>query len=329
VTVARTRAVPAFRAGVRAAARRPRLVAGLWAWQLVIATAAALPLLRGLAAATEFSPATDALLERFSIALFGELLQYNALPIVQMLQVGAMGALLVSVVAAPALVAISISALDGPERAVAGELAAAAGRWYFPLLRLLVGGRLVALGAAVLAGGAARALLGPVRHSAWELGRLLSIPVVLAVALLVLVLFWAAVDYAVIHALRAGSRRMVAAWLAGLRASFSRPITTLALWILAGLVITGIAALLFAVLGSLSGAAPAAIAAAIVAQQLFMIFRVGVRVALLGAEAAAWRIASPVTSTSDPGAPGIEVPATNVDAAMPAIDVGGPENATE
>ena len=86
MNVVRTRALAAFTAGVRAAADRPRLVAGLWAWQLAIAAAVALPLFRGLIAATAHSPGSDPLLERFSVSLFGEILQYNALPLVQMLQ---------------------------------------------------------------------------------------------------------------------------------------------------------------------------------------------------------------------------------------------------
>ncbi len=165
------------------------------------------------------------------MSLFGELLQYNALPLVQMLQSGAVGALLVSVVTAPVLVALTISALEAPERMLAGGVAAAAGRWYFPSFRLLMlAAGFVALGAAVLAGGATRALLGPVRDSSWELGRFLVVPSVIAMALLVLALFWAAADYAAIHAIRTGSARMFAAWRMGLRASLGRPITTLALW---------------------------------------------------------------------------------------------------
>jgi len=319
VTVVRTRALAAFPAGVRAAAHRPRLVAGLWAWQLVISTAVALPLFRGLIAATAHAPGSDPLLDRFSVSLFGEILQYNALPLVQMLQLGAVGALLVSVVTAPVLVALTISALEAPERMPAGGVAAAAGRWYFPLFRLLMLGRFVALAAALLAGAATRTLLGPVWDSSWELGRLLVVPSVIAMALLVLALFWAAADCAAIHAIRTGSARMFAAWRMGLRASLGRPITTLALWLLAAVTITGLAALLFSVLGSLNGAAPAAIAAAVVVQQLFVIFRVGVRVALLGAEAVAWRIVPPVVPTT-------EVAALWLDGGGQATDVGLPGN---
>ena len=275
--IVRTRALAAFPVGVRAAAHRPRLIAGLWAWQLVISTAVAFPLFRGLIAATAYAPGSDPLLDRFSVSLFGEILQYNALPLVQMLQLGAIGALLVSIVTAPVLVTLTIAALESPVRVPAGGLAASAGRWYFPLFRLLLLGRFVALAAAMLAGAATRALLGPVWDSSWELERLLVVPSTIAMALLVLALFWAAADYAAIHAIRAGSARMFAAWRIGLRASLGRPITTLALWLLAATIIAGLAALLFSVLGSLSGAAPAAIAAAIVVQQLFVIFRVGVR----------------------------------------------------
>jgi hypothetical protein len=108
----------------------------------------------------------------------------------------------------------------------------------------------------------------------------------------VLALFWAAVDYGAIHAIRHRSSRMFAAWRVGVRASFGHPLTTLGVYGLAALLVAGLAALLFAVLGSLSGSVPMAIAAAMVVQQLFVVFRVGVRVALVGAEGAVWRVVS-------------------------------------
>jgi hypothetical protein len=108
----------------------------------------------------------------------------------------------------------------------------------------------------------------------------------------VLALFWATVDYAAIHAMRAGSSRMFAAWRVGVRAAFGRPLTTLGIYAMAGVIVAGLAALLVAVLGTLSGSTAFGITAAIVVQQLFVIFRLGTRVGLIGAEAAAWRLPS-------------------------------------
>ena len=288
----RAQALPAFTAGLRAAAQRPGLVLAIWAWQLVVAAAASLPLFRGLLAASGYSPGTDPLLERFSVSLFGELLQYNALPVVQLVQMTAVGVLLVSVVTAPVLVAVTVASLEAATPVPRGALAASAGRWYWPFLRLLTAGRFVALMGTAVVAAAVSAALNPVRASAWELGRLLTGPVIVAAALPVLVLLWATVDYAAIHAMRAGSSRMLAAWRVGVRAAFGRPLTTLGIYGIAGVIVVGLAALLVAVLGTLSGSTTLGIAAAMVAQQLFVIFRVGTRVGLIGGEAAAWRLTS-------------------------------------
>jgi hypothetical protein len=267
-------------------------VFAIWAWQLVVAAAASLPVFRGLLAATSYSPGTDRLLERFSVSLFGELLQYNVLPVMQLVQMTAVGVLLISVVTAPLLVAVTVASLETAAPAARGAVTASAGQWYWPFLRLIVLGRIVAIVGTAIVAAAVSAALHPVRASAWELGRLLTGPVIAAASLPVLALFWATVDYGAIHAMRSGSSRMFAAWRVGVRAAFGHPLTTLGLYGIAVLIVGGLAALLVAVLGTLSGSVPLAIAFAIVVQQLFVVFRVGVRVALVGAEGAAWRVTS-------------------------------------
>jgi hypothetical protein len=311
VTVIRTRAIPSFAAGVRAAASRPRLVVALWAWQLLLATAAAFPLHRALVAATSESPATDRLLEGFSVSAFTELLHYTSLPVGQMVQMGAIGAALVSVLLSPALLAMVVAAVEAPSRPARSELAAAAGTWYWPFLRLVVFGRLAGVLVAGLVAGGMLAALRPVRESLWEIGRLASGPVTLLAALVPVALFFAAVDYAMVHAMRTGSRRMFAAWRMGLRASLGRPVATLGLWMLAALVLVGLAALLVAVFGVVSGSSRLAIALTFVVLQLFVVFRIGLRVALVGGEAAAWRV------VPDAVAPPVEAPAPEPPPAPP------------
>jgi hypothetical protein len=214
------------------------------------------------------------------------------LPVVQLVQMTALGVLLISVVTAPVLVAVTIASLESASPAPRDSLAASAGRWYWPFLRLLVLGRFVAILGTGIVAAVVSAALHPIRASAWEVGRLLTGPVIVAAALPVLTLFWATADYAAIHAMRAESFRMFAAWRVGVRAAFGHPVTTLGIYAVAGVIVAGLVALLVAVLGGLSGSAPLAIAGAIVVQQLFLVFRVGVRVALVGAEGAAWRVTS-------------------------------------
>jgi len=296
----RVRALPAFAAGLGAAASRKWLVAAVWGWHLVIATAVAVPLFRMLLVATGLSPATDALLERFSLSLLGELQQYNNLPIGSTLQMGAISALVVAVASAPVLLAIILATLDRSPAPAAADLGVVAGRYYLPLLRLSIGGRTVALLVAALTGGLITAALRPVHRSQWELGRLASRPIALAAALVALALFWAATDYAMIHAIRAGSVRMLAAWRTGLRAAFTRPIATLGLWMSWALLLVAFAVLLFALLGTLDARTPAGIVLAVIAQQLFVLARIGLRIALLGAEGAMWRAGPEAVSLAVP-----------------------------
>jgi hypothetical protein len=264
-------------------------VGAVWAWHLVIAAAVAVPLFRMLLVATGLSPATDALLERFSVSLLGELQQYNNLPIGSTLQMGAISALVVGVASAPVLLAITLALLDRSDAPSTADLGATAGRYYLPLLRLFLGGRAAGLLAAGLTVGLMTAVFRPVRDSQWELGRLASPPLAIAVALVPLALFWAATDYAMIHAIRAGSVRMFAAWRTGLRAAFTRPIATLGLWLTWALLLVALAVMLFAALGTLDARTPAAIVLAVIVQQLFVLARIGLRIALLGAEGAVWR----------------------------------------
>lgn len=290
MTIVRTRALPAFAAGLRAVASRPRLIAAVWAWQLVVATALSLPLFRGLVTTTAYTPAADVLLERFSFGLFAELLRASQAPLLAMLQAGAFGGVLIAIVTAPLLLAAIITSIEREGRVMFPELASAAGLFYWPFLRLLVFGRGVGLLAAGLVGGAFSGAMRPVRRSLWEAGRLGAGFVVMGGALVALALFWAAVDYAMIHAVRTGSRRMFAAWRMGLRATFTRPITTLGLWLLAGVLLVALASVLFVVFDPIPATSGVLIALAFVVLQVFMTVRIGLRVALVGAEAAAWRI---------------------------------------
>ena len=72
---------------------------------------------------------------------FGEILHYNVLPVGQMALMGGLGALVVAVVTAPALLAMALTSLEITGRLAAGDGAAAAGRWYWPFLRLFIAGR--------------------------------------------------------------------------------------------------------------------------------------------------------------------------------------------
>lgn len=287
-TVERRAALLSLAAGLRAAASRPGLLVVVWALQLIVAAAAALPLFRALSAVTASFPEADRLLERFSLALYAELLQANQVPMFAMLQASGFGVVLIAVITGPAFLAAIVTSLERPG-GPKGALAASVGRYYWPLLRLTVFGRLVAIMAAGLVGGAFGAALRPLRRSLWEAGRLASGPLIVAVALVVLVLFWAVVDYAIVHAIRTESRRMFAAWRAGVRAAFRRLWTTLGIWFGIGLLLAACAAIVVFLHGILPATSAALIAAVIVLQQIFIITRIGLRVALLGAEAAAWR----------------------------------------
>jgi hypothetical protein len=273
-----------LRAGLTGAWRRPKLVATVWAWNLVLALAAAVPLFRWLRGALSRSPEAELLTERFSFALFFEL-QQQAEPALGMVWGAALGGLLLGFLANPLLAGGILEVLGSrDDRPLLHRFFRGAGRFYGRFLGLLLWS---AAGAAVVGGLVAAALgaaLGRLRESAWEPGDMVARLLVMVAVAGVLAFFWMGLDYARIEVSRGDGRGVWRAFLSGLRFVLrhrGRAFGLLAAcWGLLGLLAAAYLAFRQAVPSHTAGL----IALMFAAQQAFMLARTGLRVAALAAE---------------------------------------------
>jgi hypothetical protein len=286
--VPRARPVHSLATGLRRAAARPGLLAAIWAWHLVLGAAFAVPFFQWLHEATAYRPAADALAERFSFGLFGELQQYDTAPVLAILSAGVAGGLLITTLATPLLVAATLASLRSPALG-ARELSDVAVSLYWPFMRVIVLGRLAALAGALIVVAALRAVLWPLSESSWEGGWLVAIGVRAVAACIVAVVLLAAVDFALVRLCQLRSREGLRAWAAGLRFAGSHLALTLALWtgfilLLAAAVAVFVALRELTSIGSANLPTVLVVGMAMILQQLFMGTRAWLRVGLLGAE---------------------------------------------
>jgi hypothetical protein len=314
-----------LRAGLADAWSRPKLVATVWAWNLLLAVAATLPLSRWLRAALPQSPEADLLAHRFSFGLMFELSQ-NAGPAMALVWAAVSGALVLGFLAGPLLAGGILEVLgSGDDRPFFHRFFRGGGHFYGRFLRL----SLFATALAVVVAGVVAAVLGavlrPLRESSWEPGELLSHGLVGAAVVAVLAVFWLVLDYARVQVSRDDSRRMWRALMSGLHFTLHFRGRTLGLlartWLL--LLVLGAAYLLFR--AGVPSHTAALIALLFLVQQAFMLARTGLRIAQVSAERQMHLAlrpavgATPMVVTSPPAAvPVLDAPAP---VAAPALDV--------
>jgi hypothetical protein len=270
--------------GLAGAWRRPKLVATVWAWNLMVALAAAVPFFRWLREALSNSPEADLLVRRFSFGLFSELLQ-DAGPALNMASAAAFAAVLLGFLGNPLLAGGILEVLGSrDDRPLLHRFFRGAGHFYGRFLRLLLLSTVAAAIVAALVAGLLGAALRPLRESAWEPGDQVAGLLVMAAVVVVLALFWLGLDYARIQVSRGDSRGMWRASLSGLRFALRYRGKTFGLlaayWILLGIMAAAYLAFRQAVPSHTAGL----IALMFVAQQAFVLARTGLRVAALASE---------------------------------------------
>jgi hypothetical protein len=273
--------------GLAAAASHPSLLTTIWAWQLLLAIATAIPVFRWLYHATAYRPAADFFNQRFAFGGLAELVQFNNAPVIGILQAAAGGGLLVAALVSPLLIAAALTSLRNPSLR-RPDLGSAAIALYWPFLFVTVIGRTVAVIASGLTLAALRAALGSLSDAPWEPGFLWALVIEACAAAVIAVLLLAAVDYTLVRLEADGLGGAFRAWVRGVRFAFTHPGLTLRLWAGAG-VILALAVAVFVILREITSAVttlsgPVAIGVAFVLQQAFMLTRTWLRVGLLGAE---------------------------------------------
>lgn len=270
---------------LRSAARTPRLVLLLWGAHLAIAAVAFYPLLRHLNGALAKAPAGDEFLRRFSLPLFGDLMRTGRAwfeGVGQLVTLVVVLTLLWNVLAAGGALE---SLLSGDPSRMAHRFGRGAGRFFGRFLRM---GLAAALAALLVAGILAGPIFG-IRASLDDTAEGAKFWLGLAgllVALLAILLVQLALDLARIRVARDDVRKGVRVFRATLRAVLRRPWQVLGVWIPLALAFAAISALYLAFRELLPPSGGAVILGIVLAQQLVMFARAGMRVALWSAEIA-------------------------------------------
>ncbi len=292
--------------GLGSALAEPRLALALWAWSALLTLPVAAPVWRVWRDATADAPRADALIDGLNLATFRELTKFDATS-PWSLAVAALGGVLLLAVVGQALVAggtleVLVSDERGPflRRFLAG-----AGGYFWRFLRVFVLAAVAAgltLGAVVLVFMPLSAITS---DSAWEPGWYL-VQAARVVALATVALFWLiAVDYARIRmAIERDRRSALAALARGVATVARHPLRTFGIWIAGGVLV----ALLVAAYDLFGGWTASALFAMLAAQQLVMLFRAGIRVAVVGAEIHASRQLMAAAAAPPPAAEPSPVP---------------------
>ncbi len=269
---------------LRHAIRNPRLVLLLWGAHLAIAAVAFYPAMRFLDRTLAHAPAGDEFLRRFSLPLFGDVMRsgrawFESFP--QLLTLVFVLTLLWNVLAAGGALE---SLLSGDPARMAHRFGRGAGRFFGRFLRMgLAAAPAALLVAGVLAGPifAVRASLDDNAEGAQHWLGLAGF----LVALFAILLVQLALDLARIRVARDDIRKGVRVFRATLRAVLRRPWQVLAIWLPLAAAFVAIAALYLGFKGLLP-AGGRLLLVLFLAQQLFMIARAGMRVALWSGEIA-------------------------------------------
>ena len=270
---------------LRRAVRNPRLVLLLWGAHLVIAAIAFYPALRHLNAALADTPAGDEFLRRFSLPLFGDLMRSGRAwfeGVGQLLTLVFVLTLLWNALAAGGALE---SLLSGDPSRMAHRFGRGAGRFFGRFLRM----GLAALPSALLVAGILAGPIFGVRASLDDTAEGAKFWLGLAgllVALFAILLVQLALDLARIRVARDDVRKGVRVFRKTLREVLRRPWQVLGVWIPLALAFAAISALYLAFRGLLPPSGGVALLALVLAQQLVMLARAGMRVALWSGEIA-------------------------------------------
>lgn len=276
-----------IKAGLRAAVRHPKLVWLIWAWYGLLALVPALPAWSWWNGVLGSSPEAAAVLKRFDLGVFLDLTAGKGINGIGLLTGAAAAAGVVAFVSSAFTFGgiLEVFGSDDDQRSFMHKFFRGGGHFFWRFFRLAI----MAGVCLVLATGAVSALMAavtsPMSKSEWEpagyLGGIATMVVVAAVA----ALFLLALDYARIRVARDDSRRMLKAYASGLGFVLRRLFTVYGIAIAIVLLLVGLVLCYVAYETNAPAAGTwAAIAALFVIQQIVVLGRVFLRVALVGAE---------------------------------------------
>lgn len=280
--------------GLAAALGRPALVFTTWAWNLVLAWLAALPAASWWSGGFDLRPSSDRLLDGFSIVMLTELSHYDRTSAPQLVQASVLGMMLVGLVSGPLVAGGVLEVLTVDDsRSFLHRFFRGAGHFYGRFLRLTLLGGLAGLLVTGIVSAGLTVSLQPLADSAWEPGWILALAIQGIVIGLVGLVFLLALDYARVQVALDDSRKMLRAWVGGLRFVMRRFGGVLAI----ALVFVALVAALLGVYVAFAGmgrfASSGAILLLVVVQQAVVLVRAGLRVGWLDAEVGYFMAARP------------------------------------
>ena len=282
--------------GLRAAARHPKLTWLLWAWYGLLALVPAFPVWRWWNQALGASTEGTAALKRFDLGVFLDLTRSEG--------VSGLGLMYATVAAAAGVALVSSAFAFGGILEVVGaaddhrpfmhRFFRGGGRFFWRYLRLAIMAVAGALLATGLVSALATAAMEPLRESEWEPGFYLAGALTAAAVLATAGLFLLALDYARVRVARDDSRRMIRAYAAGIGFVVRRAMSAYGIAI-AFISLEGAFVVTYLAYETNAPAAGtwAAIAALVAVQQVVVLSRVFLRVAMAAAERAFYEMAVP------------------------------------
>ncbi len=289
-------------AGLRSAARHPKLVCLLWVWYGLLALVPALPAWTWWTGALGSAPEAASVLKRFDLGVFLDVTAGKGISGLGLLAGASAAAALVAFISSAFTIGgiLEVFGSGDDRRPFMHRFFRGGGHFFWRFFRLAI----MAGVCLVLASGAVSALMAavtrPMSESEWEPGVYLAgLAGVLAV-LAVAGFFLLALDYSRIRVARDDSRSMLKAYASGLGFVLRRLPTVYGIVIL--FLVLGIA--LVAIYLAYETNAPAAgtwaaIGALFLLQQAVVFSRVFVRVALVGAERHFHLVALPSPASAD------------------------------
>ncbi len=307
--------------GFRSAIRRPGLVALLWAWNLLVGLAAAIPAYFWWSAASRFTPGTDSMRDRFDPAVVADLTKYDSASGFGLISGAAIGAVLVSFVAG-ALVnggILEVLAAEGDDRRLMHRFFRGAGHFGGRFLRLLVPTCLVGLIVSGILTFIAGFATSPLADSEWEPGAMLAGLINLTVFALTWGWFLIGQDYARIRIAADDRPRVLRAWFDSLVFVLRKLLSTAAIGASMAVVSVALLAAWLLYDGNASSATWGGILALIAVQQAVVASRTGVRVAMLGAERS-YLLRTAARAAAAQARPDLDTRASESDIAAAVID---------
>lgn len=272
--------------GLRRAVREPRLALTLWLVNLALAAVAAIPAWLRWSDVLDRSPEADPLRSGLRLGILADILESHRSGF------GILGPLVVAL----AILALLVNALTtggtlevllaDDRRPFLHRFGRGAGRFFFRFLRAGALAGLLLLALVGLLAGLASVVARRVEDSAFEPMPAVLLLARLALALVVIVGVLVALDVARIRLVREDGHRAARALASGLWLVARHPLASGGLWTGNALLVAAVAGAFLGLLQVVRADDWAGIALLAVAQQLVMLARAGLRVALFGSEIA-------------------------------------------